>query len=108
MNTCPPSTGSTNSSATLYRLNAEEPELPDFPWDPKFLAQFGPRNVLDCKARPWTTPRWTALRQVGKQTIKDASPLTKQRMETCDDEFAARSVEFLSASTPPASPCSSG
>src|SRR5664279_666890 len=35
----------------LYHLNAsEEPELPDFPKDPAFLAKFGPRNVLDCKA----------------------------------------------------------
>ena len=81
----------------LYHLNAsEEPELPDFPKDPKFLAQFGPRNVLDCKATTvddaTVDPRFG---KVGKQTIKDAGPLTKKRMETCDDEFAARSVEFL-------------
>jgi len=38
----------------LYHLNAsEEPELPDYPKAadfPKFLAKFGPRGVLDCKA----------------------------------------------------------
>ena len=38
----------------LYHLNAsEEPELPDYPKPadyPNFLANFGPRNVLDCKA----------------------------------------------------------
>ncbi len=81
----------------LYHLNAsEEPELPDFPKDPAFLAKFGPRNVLDCRATDvddaTIDPRFG---KVGKQTIKDAGPLTKKRMETCDDEFAARSVEFL-------------
>ncbi len=81
----------------LYHLNAsEEPELPDYPKDPKFLAQFGPRNVLDCKATTvddaTVDPRFG---KVGKQTIKDAGPLTKKRMETCDDEFAARSIDFL-------------
>ncbi len=35
----------------LYHLNAEEePELPDYPKDPKFKAMFGPRGVLHCKA----------------------------------------------------------
>src|SRR5215831_12287516 len=34
----------------LYHLNAEEePELPDYPKDPTFRAQFGPRGVMDCK-----------------------------------------------------------
>jgi len=81
----------------LYHLNAsEEPELPDFPKDPAFLAKFGPRNVLDCRSTDvddaTVDPRFG---KVGKQTIKDAGPLTKKRMETCDDEFADRSVEFL-------------
>ena len=36
---------------SLYHLNAnEEPELPDYPKDPDFLAKFGPRGVMDCKA----------------------------------------------------------
>jgi hypothetical protein len=35
----------------LYHLNAEEePELPDYPKDPAYLAKFGPRGVLRCKA----------------------------------------------------------
>ena len=35
----------------LYHLNAEEePELPDYPKNPAFLAKYGPRGVLDCKA----------------------------------------------------------
>ena len=81
----------------LYHLNAsEEPEQADFPKDPEFLAKFGPRNVLDCKATTvddaTVDPRFG---KIGKQTIKDAGPLTKKRMETCDDEFADRSVDFM-------------
>ena len=35
----------------LYHLNAEEePELPDYPKDPAFRAEYGPRGVMDCKA----------------------------------------------------------
>jgi len=81
----------------LYHLNAsEEPELPDYPKDPAFLNEFGPRGVLDCKATDkddaTVDPRFG---KVGKQTIKDTGPLTKKRMETCDDDFADRSVDFL-------------
>jgi arylsulfatase A-like enzyme len=84
----------------LYHLNAsEEPELPDFPKAPdypNFLANYGPRNVLDCKAMTvddaTVDPRFG---KVGKQTIKDDGPLTKKRMETFDDEIANRAVEFI-------------
>jgi arylsulfatase A-like enzyme len=84
----------------LYHLNAsEEPELPDYPNAkdfPNFLKNFGPRGVLDCKATdvddPTVDPRFG---KVGKQTIKDTGPLTKKRMETCDDDFAERAVDFL-------------
>ncbi len=81
----------------LYHLNAsEEPELPDYPKDPAFLAKFGPRGVLDCKAT--TTDDATIdprFGKVGKQTIKDTGPLTKKRMETVDDEIAAKAVDFI-------------
>ncbi len=81
----------------LYHLNAsEEPELPDYPKDPEFLAQFGPRGVIDCKATAvddaTVDPRFG---KVGKQVCKDTDPLTKKRMETVDDDFADRSVEFI-------------
>jgi arylsulfatase A-like enzyme len=84
----------------LYHLNAsEEPELPDYPKPadfPNFLNNFGPRGVLDCKAATvddtTVDPRFG---KVGKQTIKDTGPLTKKRMETVDDDFAERSVDFL-------------
>src|SRR6516165_1878837 len=70
----------------LYHLNAEEePELPDYPKDPKFKAAFGPRGVLRCAATTTDDateqPRWG---RVGKQKIKDTGPLTKKRMETID------------------------
>jgi arylsulfatase A-like enzyme len=84
----------------LYHLNAsEEPELPDYPKSadfPNFLAKYGPRGVLDCKATDnddeTVDPRFG---KVGKQTIKDTGPLTKKRMETIDDDIADRSVDFI-------------
>jgi arylsulfatase len=81
----------------LYHLNAEEePELPDYPKDPAFRARYGPRGVLDTKATdvddPTVDPRFG---RVGKQTIEDTGPLTKERMETIDDDIAARAVDFI-------------
>jgi len=81
----------------LYHLNAEEePENPDYPKDPAFRKEFGPRGVLDCKATdvddPTVDPRFGP---VGKQTIKDTGPLTKKRMETADEEFLAHTVSFI-------------
>lgn len=81
----------------LYHLNAEEePELPDYPKDPAFRAKFGPRGVLDCKASdrddPTIDPRFG---KVGKQVCKDTGPLTKKRMETIDDDIAARAIDFI-------------
>jgi arylsulfatase len=81
----------------LYHLNAEEePELPDYPKDPAFREKYGPRGVLDCKATdvddPTVDPRFG---RVGKQTIKDTGPLTRKRMETIDDDIAARAVDYI-------------
>jgi arylsulfatase len=81
----------------LYHLNAEEePELPDYPKDPAFRTKYGPRGVLDCKASATddatVDPRFG---KVGKQVCKDTGPLTKKRMETIDDDIAARAVDFL-------------
>ena len=49
----------------LYHLNAEEePELPDYPKDPAYLAKFGPRGVLQMQGdRPRRSHRRSALRQ---------------------------------------------
>jgi arylsulfatase A-like enzyme len=84
----------------LYHLNAEEePELPDYPNPkefPNFRANFGPRGVLHCFANDvddaTVDPRFG---RVGKQKIEDTGPLTKKRMETIDDDIAARAVDFL-------------
>ena len=81
----------------LYHLNAEEePELPDYPKDPTYLAKFGPRGVLRCKASdrddPTEDPRFG---RIGKQTIEDTGALTKKRMETIDDETSAAAIDFM-------------
>jgi arylsulfatase A-like enzyme len=81
----------------LYHLNAEEePELPDYPKDPAYLAKFGPRGVLKCKATdrddPTVDPRFG---KIGKQTIEDTGPLNKKRMETIDDETSAAAIDFM-------------
>ena len=81
----------------LYHLNAEEePELPDYPKDPAYLAKYGPRGVLKCKASdrddPTVDPRFG---KIGKQTIEDTGALTKKRMETIDDETSAAAIDFM-------------
>ncbi|MCO5228534.1 MAG: arylsulfatase [Thermomicrobiales bacterium] len=84
----------------LYHLNAEEePEHADYPPEedfPNFRNRFGPRGVI----HSWATdtdddtvdPRWG---RVGKQRIEDTGPLTKQRMETVDDEFGDACKNFI-------------
>jgi arylsulfatase A-like enzyme len=84
----------------LYHLNAEEePEMDDYPSEtdfPNFRNRFGPRGVI----HSWATdtddateePRWG---KVGKQRVTDTGPLTKKRMETCDDEFIAAAKDFM-------------
>ena len=81
----------------LYHLNAEdEPEHPDYPKDPAFKAQFGPRGVMKCVATatdtPGDDPRFGPW---GKQKCEDTGPLTKKRMETIDDEFLKASIDFI-------------
>lgn len=82
----------------LYHLNAEEePELPDYPKDPAYLKQYGPRGVLKCTATNVDDPTITDARfgKVGKQRIEDTGPLTKKRMETVDDETSAAAIDFI-------------
>lgn len=65
----------------LYHLNAEEePELADYPKDPRIKKLFGPRGVIHSFAD-------------GK--IEDTGPLTKKRMETIDDEITAAAIKFM-------------
>ncbi len=72
----------------LYHLNAEEePESPDFP-DPKDFPEFNklyhPRGVIHSWAKA-----------DGAQRIVDTGPLTRKRMETCDDDFVAAASDFI-------------
>lgn len=65
----------------LYHLNAEEePEDPDYPKDPAFRKQFGPRGVIH---------------SYGDGRIEDTGPLTRKRMETADGEFVAAAQKFI-------------
>src|SRR4029079_1401095 len=81
----------------LYHLNAEEePEHPDYPNTPAFLAQVRPRGVLKCVATttdtPGDDPRFGPW---GKQKCEDTGPLTRKRMETIDEEFLAATNDFI-------------
>jgi arylsulfatase A-like enzyme len=73
----------------LYHLNAEEePEHPDYPDEdefPSFRERFGPRGVIHSWAQ-----------DDGTQKIEDTGPLTKKRMETCDEEFRDAAIDFIS------------
>jgi len=65
----------------LYHLNAEEePEYADYPKDPAFRKQFGPRGVIHSFAGG---------------PIEDTGPLTKKRMETIDDEVTDSTIAFM-------------
>lgn len=72
----------------LYHLNAEEePELPDYPKAsefPNFRKKHGPRGVI----HSWADGK-------GGQKVVDTGPLDRKRMETIDDDIAARTVEFM-------------
>src|ERR1700730_5129653 len=86
---------------SLYHLNAEdEPEHPDYPKNPAFMAQFGPRGVMKCVATttdtPGDDPRFGPW---GKQRCEDTGPLTKKRMETIDEEFLNASMDFIDRAT---------
>ena len=68
----------------LYHLNAEEePEDVDYPKDPAFRKMFGPRGVI---------------RSYADGRIEDTGALTRKRMETADEEFAAAAKKFIDKS----------
>ncbi|MFV0589946.1 MAG: arylsulfatase [Draconibacterium sp.] len=65
----------------LYHLNAEEePEGYYYPKSDEFRKKFGPRGVLHSYSD-------------GK--VEDTGPLTKQRMETVDEEFLDATLKFM-------------
>ena len=68
----------------LYHLNAEEePEDEDYPEDAWFRERFGPRGVIHSYA---------------DGRVEDTGPLTRQRMETVDEEFIAAAQAFIERS----------
>ena len=81
----------------LYHLNAEdEPEHADYPKNPAFKAQFGPRGVMKCVATATETPGDDSrFGPWGKQKCEDTGPLTKKRMETVDEEFLKTSMDLI-------------
>ena len=72
----------------LYHLNAEEePEQADYASEedfPNFRKNFGPRGVIKSDA---------------DGNIEDTGPLTKKRMETCDEEFRDAALDFMDRKT---------
>ena len=69
----------------LYHLNAEEePENIDYPKNPEFKKKFGPRGVI----HSWALPD-------GTQKIEDTGPLSKERMETVDEETTKTALDFI-------------
>jgi arylsulfatase A-like enzyme len=65
----------------LYHLNAEEePENFNYPQDPAFRERFGPRGVI---------------RSTAGGEIEDTGPLTRERMETIDDETTAAAIDYM-------------
>ena len=84
----------------LYHLNtSEEPEQLDYPKDPEFFAKYGVRGVVRSIATdvddPTEDPRFG---RVGRQTVEDTGQLTRERMETVDQEFFGAAVDFMQRS----------
>ncbi|HRB01374.1 MAG TPA: arylsulfatase [Ignavibacteria bacterium] len=79
--TLPSNHGFDEFFGNLYHLNAEEePEHTDYPKDPAFKKQFGPRGVIHSYA---------------DGRIEDTGPLTKKRMETIDEEVNEKAIAFM-------------
>jgi len=90
--------GSTEFFGNLYHLNAEEePELPDYPKDPAYLAKFGPRGVLKCRAtdvdNATVDPRFG---KIGKADNRGHRALTKKRMEErSTTKTSAAAIDYM-------------
>lgn len=81
----------------LYHLNAMEYTTdPDWPKNPEFEQQFGPRNIVHAYATEvvdeTVDPRWGV---VGKQRIVDDGPAPPERQKTLDDEVTAHTIDFI-------------
>ena len=83
----------------LASTNPGQAQLPDYPKDPAFRAQFGPRGVMDCKAS--TTDDQTVdphFGKVGKQVCKDttvnATKLASARADQAQSPEPACQLNF--------------
>ena len=64
--------------------------------DPAFAREFGPRGVLDCRRhRDRERHRPTSASADGAAGMQDTGPLTRKRMETADEEFLGRAMDFI-------------
>ncbi|MBT8149284.1 MAG: arylsulfatase, partial [Gammaproteobacteria bacterium] len=91
----------------LYHLNAEElPERADYPKEPWFHAMANPRGVIHSYAKAQVEGSGVSggqqveavsgpLIHKNAGTIVDSGPLTRKRMETVDEEFAAAAKKFI-------------
>jgi arylsulfatase len=84
----------------LYHLNAEEdPESPNWPSSeefPRFNRRLRPRGVLHSWASDADDDTVDErFGRVGRQRIEDTGPLTKQRMQTIDDEVLEHAQAFI-------------
>lgn len=69
----------------FYHLNAyNELENEEYPSDPAFRENFGPRN-----------PTRSVANDDGTQTFEDMGVLTRERMKTFDDEVLSAGFDFL-------------
>jgi len=85
----------------LYHLNAEEePEDSEYPKNPAFMEKFGPRGVLRCVALATDNPAPADPRfgAWGKQKCEDTGPLTRERMETIEEDLLQSSLDFIDKS----------
>ncbi|WP_274474342.1 arylsulfatase [Mangrovimonas aestuarii] len=84
----------------LYHLNTqEEYQQMDYPQNPEYFKKHGTRGVL----HTWATnvddntvdPRFG---KIGKQKIEDTGQLSRERMETVDEEFKEAMMDFIKRS----------
>lgn len=81
----------------LYHLNvSEEPYQGDYPKDPNFLKNYGPRGIIESYASntmdSTIDPRFG---KVGMQRVKDTGPLSPERMKTFDEELVVKTKDFM-------------
>jgi arylsulfatase A-like enzyme len=84
----------------LYHLNTEEePELRMWRNEPGFNAALPAARRARLRGhRRRRQDRGPALRRLGKQRCTDTGALTSKRMETVDEEFLARTQQFITRS----------